>query len=30
MTGRGITVINQYIKIIKEYHPEIFEDENKK
>jgi len=30
MTGRGIIVINQYIKIIKEYHPEIFEDENGK
>ena len=30
MTGRGVTVINQYIKIIKEYHPKIFEDENKK
>ncbi len=27
MTGRGVTVINQYIKIIKEYHPEVFEDE---
>jgi len=30
MTGRGVTVINQYIKIIKEYHPEIFEDEKEK
>jgi len=27
MKGRGVTVINQYIKIIKEYHPEVFEDE---
>jgi len=27
LTGRGKTVITQYLKIIKQYHPEYFKDD---